>query len=104
MLFLYADKDTTGKKQSEFFFNEVLIANPKKALKLNPLEQTFIKEVKGGEQLSGVKLLGNGNPKVEETIVQFLAAIQKERAKTPSKARNYNNPYFIDLRYYGFKP
>lgn len=104
MLFLYADKDTTGKKSSEFFYNEVLIANPKKSLMLNPLDQTFIKEVKGGEQLSGVKLLGNGNPKVEETIVQFLAAIQKERAKTPSKARNYNNPYFIDVRSYGFKP
>ncbi|HEY1190117.1 MAG TPA: hypothetical protein VGE74_20885, partial [Gemmata sp.] len=55
MLFLYADKDAAGKKHSEFFFNEVLIANPKKSLMLNPLEQTFIKEVKGGAQLRGVQ-------------------------------------------------
>lgn len=104
MLFLYADKDAAGKKQGEFFFNEVLVANPKKTSGLKPLDQTFLTEVKGAQQLSGVKLLGNGNPKVEDTILQFMTAIQKERAKVPSKTRGYNNPYFIDLRFYGFKP
>lgn len=105
MLFLYADKDTAGKKQSEFFYNEVLIANPRKGLGLNPLNQTFIKDVKGGEQLSGVKLLNSGSPKkTDDIIIEFLSAIQKERAKVPSKPRNYTNPYYINTRYFGFNP
>ena len=69
------------------------------------LDQTFIKEVKGGNQLAGVKLLGdNANLKTEDTIIQFLAAIQKQRAKLPSKSRKYDTPYFIDTRYFGLNP
>ncbi|MBY0458378.1 MAG: hypothetical protein K2V38_13645, partial [Gemmataceae bacterium] len=104
MLFLSADKDTTGKKQSEYFFNEVLVANPKKGSGLNPLEQTFLKEVKDGAELKGVALIGKGTPKTEDTIVSFLAAIQKERAKRTSQNRNFSSPYFVDLAAYGLKP
>ncbi len=105
MLFLYADKDATGKKTSEFFFNEVLIGNKAKAqaLNLNPLTQTFIKEVKDGKELRGTQLLGT-NLKVESTMLDFMNEIQKARAKVPSKVRGYNTPYFIDVRAYGFIP
>jgi len=112
MLFLYAEKDNdasalSGKKQSEFFFNEVLVADPKKAkaLNLDVPDQTFIKDVKGGEKLQGVKLLGqNTTLKTEDTIVQYFAAIQKVRQKLPSKARKYDTPYYIDVRYYDLRP
>jgi pimeloyl-ACP methyl ester carboxylesterase len=109
MLFLYAEKDTngalSGAKQSAFFFNEVLVAAPRKGTNLEPLEQTFIKEVKGAAQLQGVKLLGqNATLKTEDTIVLYFAAIQKVRQKIPSKARKYDTPYFVDTLYFGLKP
>lgn len=109
MLFLYAEKDTagamSGKKQGEFFFNEVLVAEPKKGSPLEKLDQTYIREVKGGEQLQGIKLLGqNAALKTEDTIVQYLAALQKVRQKIPSKARKYETPYFIDVRSFGLVP
>jgi hypothetical protein len=107
MLFLYAEKDTTGKKASEFYFNEVLIANPvkAKAASLEVPAQTFIKEVKGGEQLQGIKLLGQPAVlKTEDTILKYFEALQKERQKLPSKLRKYDTPYYIDVRYFGLAP
>lgn len=108
MLFLYAEKDRdVGKRQSEFYFNEVLVADPKKAkaLNLEVPDQTFIKDVKGGEKLDGVKLLGqNATLKTEDTIVQYFAAIQKVRQSRTSKTRKYDSPYYIDGRYYDLRP
>jgi pimeloyl-ACP methyl ester carboxylesterase len=109
MLFLYAEKDTvgaqSGKKQAEFFFNEVLVAEPRKGSPLEKLEQTRILEVKGAEKLEGVKLLGqNATLKTEDTIVQYFSFIQKTRQKLPSKARKYDAPYFIDVRYFDLRP
>ena len=105
MLFLHGEKDAAGKKGAEYFYNEVLVAEPRKGSGFSKIDQTFMKEVKGTAELSGVKLLGSGNPKkTDEVILDFLGAIQKERAKVPSKARGYSNPYFIDLRFFGFNP
>ncbi len=103
MLFLYADKDNAGKKQAEFFYNEVLVAEPRKGAALNKLDQTFIKPVKGANALKGIKLLGDPNLKTEDTVVSFLNAIQKGRAKLPSKARKYDTPYFIDVRFFDMR-
>jgi pimeloyl-ACP methyl ester carboxylesterase len=98
MLFLYADKDTKGKAQAEFFFNEVLVANPKPGSPLQKLEQTFIREVKGANTLSGVNLLGqDATLGTESTILKFLAAIQKERAKLIRKNRGFTGPWSIQL-------
>ena len=106
MLFLYAEKDKDGQKQSAFFFNEVLVADPKtKGGPLDRLEQTFMKEVKGGEQLQGVKLLGqNAALKTEDTIVSYFAALQKVRQKLASKARKFDTPYFISPRDFALTP
>ncbi|QJW96859.1 alpha/beta hydrolase [Frigoriglobus tundricola] len=105
MLFMYAEKDTngalSGKQQSEMFFNQVLVANPQKNASLDKLEQTRLFEVKGAEQLQGVKLLGqNTTLKTEDTIVNYFAFIQKARAKFPSKSRKYDVPYYIDTKYF----
>jgi len=110
MLFLFAEKDVngtnSGRAQSEVFYHQILVAEPKKGSALEKLEQTFIKDVKGADgMLQGVKLLGqNATLKTEDTIVQYFAAIQKVRAKYPSKARKYEASYFIDVRYLGLAP
>jgi len=107
MLFLYGEKDRDGKRASEFYFNEVLVADPVKAKSRNleVPEQTFIKDVKGGEQLQGIKLLGqNATLKTEDTIIQYFSALQKVRQKLPSKTRDWKSPYFIDVRYFGLAP
>ena len=73
--------------------------------KLGVGERSRDKEVKGGEQLQGVKLLGqNATLKTEDTIVLYFAAIQKVRAKLASKSRKYDTPYFIDVRYFSLSP
>lgn len=107
MLFLYAEKDAAGKKESTTYFNEVLVADPAraKALRLEVPDQTFIKDVKGAEKLEGTKLLGqNATLKTEDTIIQYFAAIQKVRQTLPSKTREYKVPYYIDVRYYNLAP
>ncbi|MBA4064950.1 MAG: hypothetical protein C0501_14800 [Isosphaera sp.] len=104
MLFLYGDKDAKGKAQAEFFFNEVLVANPPKGATLQKLDQTFLKDMKG-TNLSGAALLGNAKDiGTEQRIVAFLNAIQAERAKITVKKRNYASPYYIDLRAFGVMP
>jgi len=103
MLFLYAEKDNRGKKTSEFFFNEVLVGRGDSKLGLNKLTQTFLKDVKGANDLSGAALLGNNQMlKTEDTIIAFLAAIQKERAKIIRKNRNFTAPWFIKLSAFDF--
>jgi len=103
MLFLHADKDAKGKKMSEFFFNEVLVGKGDPKLGLNKLNPAYLKELKGGE-LSGVALLGNNAAiKTEDTILAFMAAIQKDRAKLIRKNRGFTAPWFISLSSFGFR-
>lgn len=97
MLFLYGDGDTKGKAQAEFYFNEVLVAQPRKGSALEKLDQTFLQEAKGGKTLVGSALLGRAEVKVEDTIVQFLQARQKERAKLIRKNRGFTAPWSVDL-------
>jgi pimeloyl-ACP methyl ester carboxylesterase len=104
MLFLYGDKDSQGKSRSEEYYKEVLLAAPPKGSSVKPLEQTFIRAVNGAGQLKGAALLGN-NVKLgtEDTIVKYLSALQKERAKVARKQRMYNAPYFVDLASFGVR-
>jgi hypothetical protein len=105
MLFLVGEKDVKGMPQAKFFFDEVLVANPKPSAQLTKLDQTFLKEVKGGGTLVGAALLGQNNTlKTEDTIIQFLEAIQKNRAKIVRKNRGFANPYNIELRAFGIFP
>jgi pimeloyl-ACP methyl ester carboxylesterase len=105
MLFLYGDGDTTAQRDARFFFHEVLVGAGNKAMGLNPLNPKYLLAIKGAKNLSGVGLLGNNATlKTEDTIVQFMSAIQKERAKVAARNRGYNAPLFIDLRYFGFVP
>jgi pimeloyl-ACP methyl ester carboxylesterase len=104
MLFLYGDKDGKGKQGSEFFHDAVLVAKGNPQLGLQKLTQTFIKPIEK-TALTGVNLLGNNATlKTEDTIMQFLAAIQKDRAKTTRKQRGFSEPYYIRLTDFGLTP
>ena len=103
MMFMYGEKDARGKRESEFFFNEVLVGKGNARLGLNPLNEKYLHKVPGAGQLSGAGLLGNDKMlKTETTIVDFLTAIQKERAKLTRKQRNFTSPWFIRLASFGF--
>jgi pimeloyl-ACP methyl ester carboxylesterase len=98
ILWMYADKDPKAKKEADFFFNEVLVGKGDAKLGLNPLNQKYLYEVKGANALSGVALLGNDAMlKTETNILEFLKAIQRERAKITRKNRNFTAPWFIQL-------
>ncbi|MBM3980914.1 MAG: alpha/beta hydrolase [Planctomycetes bacterium] len=100
MLFLYGDKDDIGKRATNFFYNEMFVAEPKKGSTLAKLKQTFATPVANAGNLQGVKLLGdNAKLGTEKTILEYLAARQKEREKIAPKERKYNDPYYIDVRW-----
>jgi pimeloyl-ACP methyl ester carboxylesterase len=102
MLFLTGDKDTKGKADAKFFFEEVLVAEPKPGSPLPKLKQTFRRELEGGGTDRGVKLVG-GTAKAEETVIKFLKDVQKERQRTAPAVRKYENSYGIDLKYFGLR-
>jgi hypothetical protein len=105
MLFMFADKDKDGKRHAEFFHIDALVGKGDKRNGLNPLNDAYLKPIEGAEQLSGVQLLGNNEKlKTEDTIIKFLEAIQKERAKITRKQRNFTSPYFVSLGHFGFSP
>ncbi|MCE9566719.1 MAG: lysophospholipase [Planctomycetes bacterium] len=96
MLCLYGPKDLKAKTQAKFFVDEVLVATPPYGSPLTKLDQTQHFEVKNGESLNGVALLGE-NVGTEELILQYLAAIQKNRAKLIRKNRGFTAPWSIQL-------
>jgi hypothetical protein len=96
MLCLYGPKDLKAKAQSRFFVDEVLVATPPFNSSLTKLDQSVQLEVKNGEGLNGVSLLGE-NVGTEELILQYLAAIQKNRAKLIRKSRSFTAPWSIQL-------
>jgi hypothetical protein len=104
VLFLHGAKDPVGKAATDFFFNQVLVANPPKNSPLQKLEQAFVREVKD-TKLVGVQLLGNNKDLgTEDTIMKFVEDIQKERAKIVRRNRTFDHPYFIDLSRFGMNP
>jgi pimeloyl-ACP methyl ester carboxylesterase len=105
MLFLYGDGDAQAQRDARFFFQEVLVGAGNRSLGLLPLNPKYLFAIKGAKNLSGVGLLGNNATlQTEDTIVQFMSAIQKERAKVTRRQRNYSAAWSIDLRFFGFTP
>jgi pimeloyl-ACP methyl ester carboxylesterase len=106
MLFLYGEQDTQSQRDARFYFHEVLVGAGNRSAGLNPLNPKYLHPIKGAKNLSGVALLGNNATlKTEDTIIEFLRAIQKERARVTVRIRDYKGaPWFIDLTYFGFMP
>jgi len=104
MLFLTGTKEPSRPgADSKFFFEQVLQAKPKKGME-SIHEQTRLVELKNAN-LTGTSLLGkNSETGVEDTILQYLEARQKDRASVVRKERKYITPYFVDLKHYGLNP
>jgi hypothetical protein len=102
MLFLTGEKEPT--KDSLFYFETVLKAKGSKkgaANALNPLDQTFMVELKGAG-LTGASLLGkNSDTGTENTILQYMEARQKDRAAVTRFDRKFIMPYYVDLKSFG---
>ncbi|QDU19410.1 alpha/beta hydrolase family protein [Urbifossiella limnaea] len=101
MLFLYGADDGAGERDAEWFYHKVLVADGTR--EQVPVEQTFLYPV-ASTRLIGMNLLGQASrrltPLPEETVLDYLAARQKDRVTMVRKTRNYVTPYFVDVNYY----
>jgi len=101
MLFLYGADDEAGGRESEWFFHKVLAADGSRDQRA--VEQTFLFPV-AKTRLSGMNLLGQAgrrlDPLPEATVLEYLAARQKDRVTMVRKTRNYVTPYYVDVNYY----
>jgi pimeloyl-ACP methyl ester carboxylesterase len=101
MLFLYGADDDAAERDAEAFFHKVLVAEGNR--ELLPVEQTFLFPV-AKTRLNGLDLLGQSgrriDPLPEETVLEYLAARQKDRVSMVRKTRNYVTPYFVDVNYF----
>lgn len=103
MLFFVGEKDEQGKKDVTFFNEKVMIAKGMKERKIEPLDTTFTDkgQIKG-TALRGVDLLGkNDTLKTEDTILEFLKAMEDQRRKKARITRDYQEPVKINLASFG---
>jgi len=104
MLFINDEKDAKSKAASKFYFNEVLVANPRAGSKLVKLQQTFHRELKpngSSTPLVGVDLIGKKTG-LEEMVTDFLGKVHEERKnKPPIPQRGYTKPLFINPQLFG---
>jgi pimeloyl-ACP methyl ester carboxylesterase len=101
MLFVYGADDGDAERDAGAFFHKVLVAGGSR--ELPPVEQTFLFPV-AGTRLNGIDLLGQYGRRVdplpEETVLEYLAARQKDRVTMVRKTRNYVTPYYVDMNYF----
>ncbi len=101
MLFLYGqkDKEKTGDTTASFFTDQVLVAKGNKELKVAPLR--FTKKLVVADTANiGVNLLGN-KLGTEETILEFLQALEKDRKSPIPVTRNWTKPPYVSPADYG---
>ncbi len=92
MLFVHGDKDKEGDLSCKYFTNQVMVAGGKTSPKLDKLDFTFLRTVKGTD-LKGVDLLGkDATLGTEKMIIEFLNKMEVERKKKNRYAREYKNP------------
>jgi len=104
MLFLYGEKDALAHEQARHVYRDVLIAQGDPQVGVKKLELTREWAVPG-TNLQGLQLLGdNSKLGTEDTILKYIAAVEKDRSSVGRTVRNYAAPYFVDLRYFGINP
>ena len=97
MLFVHGDKDKEGELSCKYFTNQVMVAGGKTSPKLDKLDFTFLRTVKGTD-LKGVDLLGkDATLGTEKMIIEFLNKMEVERKKKNRYAREYKNPLPIAI-------
>lgn len=103
MLFIHGEKDREGESACKFFVNQVMVAAGKPTLRVEKLDFTFLRSVKG-TVLKGVDLLGkNDTLGTEKMIIEFLAKMEEERKKKNPFNRTYTKPLPIDLPSFGVR-
>lgn len=103
MLFINGEKDTKSKEGSKFFYERVLVAQPKPNSRLAKLPLTYQREIKG-TQLAGAELLGK-NLGTEDMIVKFLEKLEEERkGRVQIPKRGYTKPLQVIFSTFGVTP
>ncbi|HEY2787450.1 MAG TPA: hypothetical protein VGJ05_21015 [Fimbriiglobus sp.] len=104
MLFINDEKDRKGRAASNYYFNEVLIANPRSGTRLAKLQQTFHRELKPSgrtKPLVGVDLIGDKTG-LEEMVIKFLNKVHEERKDIPPiPTRGYTKPLLVNPPAFG---
>ncbi len=97
MLFVHGDKDKEGELACKYFTNQVMVAAGKTSPKLDKLDFTFLRTIKGTD-LKGVDLLGkDATLGTEKMIIEFLNKMEIERKKKNRIVRKYNSPLPIAI-------
>jgi hypothetical protein len=100
MLFLNGEKDPKGREGSKYFFDKVLVANPKPNSRIQKLPLTYHVEIKD-QKLAEMDLLGKGF-ETEAKIFEFLTALDKDRKnKVAIPNRKYTKPLPVIFQSYG---
>jgi hypothetical protein len=103
MLFLHGEKDTKGRDGAKFFYDRVLIAQPKPGARVAKLPQTKLEVIKG-TQLAEADLLGK-NLGTEDQIMKFLEETEKARKSGPPlPRRGYTRPLPVVYTSFGLNP
>ncbi|MFO0935661.1 MAG: hypothetical protein U0798_03985 [Gemmataceae bacterium] len=100
MLFVSGEKDSKGKEGAKFFFDKVLVAQPRSGSSLAKLPLTYNREIKG-TNLTDAELLGKGLD-TEKTIIEFMTAVDKDRKnKVAVPKRGYTKPLPVQFKSFG---
>lgn len=100
MLFLNGDKDTKGKEGSKFFFDKVLVANPKSGSSLQKLTLTYHVEIKDSKATDAELLTAGETEQKVKDFINTISADRKNKAAIPN--RKYTKPLPVNLQSFGF--
>lgn len=105
MLFLVADKNEHDRSKAKYFYDEVLVAKGNPGKKVEKMELTEVRTIKGAKSLTGVDLLGkNDTFGTEDIISKYLKAIEDDRKAKARYNRQYTAPLPIALQTFGISP
>ena len=101
MLFVYGADDPSGKTAVNWFFHQVVKADPPVSSPLAKVKETTGAAIPG-TKLVGAGLLGNTKGVTEDRIKKYMNEILPA-AKPEVKQREFAFPYYIDLSQFGFR-
>ncbi|HEX4613839.1 MAG TPA: hypothetical protein VH092_37000 [Urbifossiella sp.] len=104
MLFLFGGDDAKARREADFLYHGVLVADGNKGLGVSKIEQAFLFPI-AKTRLNEVNLLGQQlAPQPETKVLEYLLARQKNRGAVVRKQRSFVTPYYIDVTRFGLRP
>lgn len=102
VLCIHGEQDAAGRRMSTFIRDEMLVAKPSPASRLNKLPFTDIRTIEKSK-VQGVELL-NKQLGTEKIIFDYLETLEKDRKNvTKVVNRNYNQPPYIPPAIFGVR-